>query len=69
MESPVESELAHVFVNFSKRTIKVVDDEGYDKTVNWKWDKEGSEGFSETVSDIEDILDPDMITYCFAVNE
>ena len=63
----VESELAHVFVNFSKRTIKIVDDEGYDKTVNWKWDNEGSEGFSETVKDIEDILDPDMITYCYAV--
>ena len=43
-----------------------MDDEGYDKTVNWKWDKEGSDGFSETVRDIEDILDPDMITYCFA---
>ena len=67
MESHVESELAHVFVNFSKRTIKVVDDEGYDKTVNWKWDNEGSEGFSETIKDIEDILDPDMITYCYAV--
>ena len=67
MESHVESELEHVFINFSKRTIKIVDDEGYDKTVNWKWDKEGSEGFSETVKDIEDILDPDMITYCFAV--
>ena len=67
MESHVESKLAHVFVNFSKRTIKIVDDEGYDKTVNWKWDNEGSEGFSETVRDIEDILDPDMITYSFAV--
>jgi hypothetical protein len=63
----VDAKLAHVFVNFSKRSINIVDDEGYDKTVNWKWDEEGSEGFSETVNEIENILDPDMITYCFAV--
>ena len=30
------------------------------------WDNEGAEGFSETVNEIQDILDPDMITYCFA---
>ena len=67
MESHVESGLEHVFVNLSQRTIKIVDDEGYDKTVNWKWDTEGSEGFSETVKTIENILDPDMVTYCYAV--
>ena len=63
----MSTNLAHVFVNFSKRSINIVDDEGYDKTVNWKWDFEGAAGFSETVSELEDILDPDMITYCFAV--
>ncbi len=63
----MSSKLAHVFVNFSKRSINIVDDEGYDKTVNWKWDAEGTEGFSETVNEIQDILDPDMITYCFGV--
>ena len=66
MESHVESELAHVFVNFSKRTIKVVDDEGYDKTVNWKWDNEGSEGFSETISMIQNQVPHDQVTYCFS---
>ena len=63
----MSTNLAHVFVNFSKRSINIVDDEGYDKTVNWKWDEEGSEGFTETVSELEEILDPDMVTYCFAV--
>tara|TARA_R100000005_G_C4854895_1_gene119339 strand:- start:289 stop:483 length:195 start_codon:yes stop_codon:yes gene_type:complete len=62
----MSTNLAHVFVNFSRRSINIVDDEGYDKTVKWKWDNEGAEGFSETVNEIQDILDPDMITYCFA---
>ena len=43
----MSTNLAHVFVNFSRRSINIVDDEGYDKTVNWKWDNEGAEGFSE----------------------
>ena len=58
--------LAHIFVNFSKRKVTLVDDEGYEKYVNWKWDEEGAEGFAETVSDIQEIVDPDIITYCFA---
>ena len=62
----MSTNLAHVFVNFSKRSINIVDDEGYDKTVNWKWDIEGAAGFAETVSDIQDAVDPDLITYCFA---
>ena len=55
-----------IFINFSKRFVKILDNEGYDKTVNWKWDIEGAAGFAETVSDIQDAVDPDLITYCFA---
>lgn len=55
-----------IFINFSKRSVKILDNEGYDKTVNWKWDIEGAAGFAETVSDIQDAVDPDIITYCFA---
>ena len=55
-----------IFINFSKRSVKILDNEGYDKTVNWKWDIEGAAGFAETVSDIQDAVDPDLITYCFA---
>lgn len=61
-----DTELAHVFVNFSKRSMQIVDEEGYDKTVTWKMDMEGAVGFSETVSELGTILDPDMVTYCFA---
>ena len=55
-----------IFINFSKRSVKILDNEGYDKTVNWKWDIESAGGFAETVSDIQDAVDPDLITYCFA---
>jgi hypothetical protein len=52
------TELAHVFVNFSKRKI--------DKEVQWKWDFEGAAGFAETISELGHILDPEMVTYLFA---
>lgn len=58
--------LSHIFVNFSKRKVTIVDDEGYEKYVQWKWDKEGSEGFADTVAQMQEIVDPDIITYCFA---
>lgn len=59
--------LSHIFVNFSKRKMTLVDDEGYEKDVQWKFDDEGAEGFSETISEVQEIIDSDMITYCFAV--
>ena len=58
--------LEQVWINFSQRSIKILDNEGNDKVVTWKWDEEGSEGFSETVSMIQDIVDPEIVTYCFA---
>ena len=59
--------LSHIFVNFSKRKMTLVDDEGYEKDVQWKFDDAGSEGFAETISEVQEIIDNDLITYCFAV--
>ena len=59
--------LAHIFVNFSKRKMTLVDDEGYENEVQWRFDKEGTEGFAETISEVQEIVDNDLITYCFAV--
>ena len=59
--------LAHIFVNFSKRKMTLVDDEGYENEVQWKFDDEGSEGFSETIAEVQEIVDNDLITCCFAV--
>ena len=64
-----EDVLEAVFINFSQRSVKIVDDEGNKKTIRWKWDKEGDEGFSETVSRITDIVDTVIITYTFAEAE
>ena len=58
-----------IFINLSKRSIKFIDTDGYDKEIMWEWYKEGAEGFSESISDIVDTVDSDFITYCFAETE
>lgn len=64
----LEPYLAHIFINFSKRSIKLVDDEGYEQDVTFKFDDEGAEGFAESVNRISNdpFLDSDKVTYCFA---
>jgi len=57
--------LEHVYIDFSKREVTIESDCGKTKTVSWKWDREGSEGFAETVSAIESVTDVSMRTYCF----
>ena len=61
--------LEQIFINFSQRRVTLLDDEGYEKYVQWKWDSEGAEGFAETIADIQEITSPDLITYCFATND
>ena len=58
-----------IFINLSKRSIKFIDIDGCDKEIMWGWNKEGAKGFSESISDIVDIVDSDLITYCFAETE
>lgn len=36
------------------------------KYVQWKWDIEGAAGFAETVADLQEVANPDLITFCFA---
>ena len=61
--------MENVFINFSKRQIKLVDEEGYDKVVEWKWDQEGTEGFAETVHMISSTMPEEQVTYMFAALE
>lgn len=61
-----EDFLEHININFSKRSVTIFSSDGDSKTVTWKWDREGSEGFAETVSAIECITDPQIRTYQFA---
>ena len=52
-----DTSVEQIYINFSQRSVKIVDDEGAYKTVNWKWDEEGSEGFAETVTQIAENVD------------
>ena len=58
--------LERININFSKRSVTIFSSDGDKKTVTWKWDREGSEGFAETVSAIESMTDPEIRTYQFA---
>ena len=61
-----EESLEHVYIDFSKRQVTIESDQGQRRTVQWKWDREGSEGFAETVTAIENITNPQNRTYCFS---
>lgn len=61
-----EATLEHVFINVSKRQVTLLADDGTDQIIEWKWDREGSEGFSETVDALSNVVDSDSITYSFA---
>ena len=58
-----ETYLEHVFVNISKREVKIMDNEGYDEVISWKFDGEGAEGFEETLAHFRETIPEDMITY------
>tara|TARA_Y100000004_G_C8810282_1_gene367362 strand:+ start:46 stop:240 length:195 start_codon:yes stop_codon:yes gene_type:complete len=55
--------LEHIWVSLSSRTIKILDDEGYDEVVKYKFDMEGAEGFHETIATFKENIPEDMITY------
>lgn len=61
-----ELAIEHIFINFSRRSITILDTEGYEDTINWQWNKKGAEGFQETVSNIQNDTDSDIVTYCFS---
>ena len=54
--------LEHIWVNIPKRSVKILDTEGYEATVTWKFDSDGMEGFTETLQTFQD-LPNDLITY------
>ena len=41
----------------------MIDNEGYDEKVVWKFDDEGAEGFTETLATFKEFIPDDMITY------
>ena len=65
-EESMDTQVEHVFINISRRSVKILDNEGYDNEVRWEWTSLGAQGFLETVSDIQETVDPDLVTYCFS---
>jgi hypothetical protein len=55
--------LEHIWVDISRRTVKIMDSEGVDEVVQWKFDEEGSEGFSETLMTFNENVPSELITY------
>tara|TARA_R100001510_G_C7653862_1_gene212355 strand:+ start:2913 stop:3119 length:207 start_codon:yes stop_codon:yes gene_type:complete len=58
--------LVHVFIDFSKRAVTVLDTDGNERHLNFSQNLEGAEDFTATCSEIVDLVDSDMITYTFA---
>ena len=58
-----EEYLEHIWVDISKRTVKIMADDGRDEKVQWKFDEEGSEGFTETLATFREYIPEEMITY------
>ena len=49
-----ETYVEHVWLNISKREVTILDNEGYEEKITWKFDEEGAEGFFETFTSIRD---------------
>ena len=47
-----DSSVESVLVNFRKRTVTIFSDQGEERVVAWKHDREGADGFSETIAEI-----------------
>ena len=60
-DSDNEIYLAHVFIDISKRQIKLVSEDGYEDSIVWKFDREGAEGFSETTTAMIETLNEDLL--------
>ena len=58
-----EEDLEHIWVDIPKRTVKIMADDGRDEKVQWKFDEEGSEGFTETLATFREYIPEEMITY------
>jgi predicted CopG family antitoxin len=46
----------------SQRKITILDEAGYEEVVKYKWDEDGSEGFSETLANFQATVPRDLLT-------
>jgi|TARA_R100000005_G_C4999503_1_gene206261 hypothetical protein len=62
----METFVEHVWIDVSKRTLKVLDNEGYEENIQWKFDQEGAEGFSDTLISLRDVLPEDKLVISYS---
>ena len=55
--------LEHIWINVSKRQVKIMDNEGYDEIVTWEFSEDGVDWFTETLQHFKETVPDDMITY------
>ena len=53
----------HIFVTMSQRKVRILDEAGYEEIVKYKWDDEGSQGFSEPIAMFPATVPKDIITF------
>jgi len=54
--------LDHVIIDVPKRKISMFSDHGEHEEVNFRWDSEGAEGFTEAWQDIHNTLPEELYT-------
>ena len=55
--------LPGIFLSILLRKITIVDDEGYDEVIQYRFDDEGAEGFHETITSFKKNVPDELITY------
>ena len=58
-----ETYLEHIWVNIPARNVKIIDSEGYDEVVQYNFDKDGAEGFYETITSFKESVPQELVTY------
>ena len=55
----------HAFIHMSTRRVILRDVEGYTEEVRFNFDEEGMDSFEDTISLLQDFLDPSDLTFVF----
>ena len=50
-------------MDIPKRTVKIMADDGVDQVIQWNFNEEGCEGFTETLATFKEYIPEEMITY------
>jgi hypothetical protein len=60
-----DTTLEHCWVHISSRKVVMLDSEGYQEEIQWKFDEDGTEGFSDTIQHIRAMVPEE--DFCFVL--